>query len=341
MAKTAFSTSDTLTKKYWDEKLFRDIKKDTYFSKFAGDSKDSIVYEKRQLEKQKGDTIYFGLRMRLEGDGVEDGDVLEGNEEALNKYSHTLALKRYRHAVRDEGGLDRQRAMFSIDDESLDAIKTWGEEKIDKLTFDALFAARTKVFYTTSTGTAFAAPGTAKTALTASYGKLTLGVISLLKTWAKTGGARTYIPFRPVRIQGKDYYVMLCHPDAMYDLKASSAWQQAQREAMERGSSNPLFTGAAGVWDGVIIHEHESVPIAADAGASSNVPWAKCAFLGAQALCFAWGSRLKVTQKKFDYEEEHGYSIAFTGRAGRTAFNSLDFGSVELHVARTNVSGLV
>jgi hypothetical protein len=83
-------------------------------------------------------------------------------------------------------------------------------------------------------------------------GYLTLDMISWIKTWAKTGNNRAQTPFRPVKIDGKDYYVLIVHPDCMYDLKTLSAWQQAMREAEVRGKENPLFTNASAVWNGVI-----------------------------------------------------------------------------------------
>jgi hypothetical protein len=54
MAKTSFSTSDALTKKAWEEKLFRDSVKESYFSKFVSSGADTIVTEKTQLSKDKG-----------------------------------------------------------------------------------------------------------------------------------------------------------------------------------------------------------------------------------------------------------------------------------------------
>lgn len=340
MAKTRFETNNALTKKIFEEKLFRDVVKESYFTKFSGSDQSSIVYKKEDLVKSKGDTITFGLRMRLSGAGVTGRQQLEGNEESLTTHSNTVTLERYRHGVRDNGQLDRQRTAFNISAESRQAIQDWGSEKIDKLCFDELVTARTKALYTTSAGNTGATEATAKAALTVANGKLTLPLISFAKTWAQTGGGRAYVPLRPIRVDGKDTFVLLTHPDALYDLKTSSAWQQAQREAEARGKSNPIFSGAVGFWDGVVIHEHENMPIAADAGASSNVPWAKAVLLGAQSLCWADGERPSIVQEKFDYEEEEGYCWRATCGVARSEFNSLEYGSVGLYVARTNVSGV-
>ncbi len=329
MAKTAFSTSDPLTKKVWEERLFRDTQKESYFSRFMGKSAEALVHVKEQLTKTKGDNMTFGIRMRLKGDGVTSGQVLEGNEEKLTTHDFSVSLERYRHGVRDAGELDRQRTVFSIDEESVSALKTWGAEKIDSLCFDAIQTSPTKVFYAgtaTSTGT-----------LTATD-LVTPSLISRAKTWCKTGGNRGQTPLRAIRINGKNYFVFLVHPDVMYDLKQDPTFAQARREALERGKDNPIFSGAEAIWDGVVVHEHENIDLATNWGASSNVPGAKCVFMGAQSLVWAWGKRPRVVSENFDYEEEHGFAWAMTSRTAKPKFNNKDYGSVAINVARTRIS---
>lgn len=340
MAKTSFSTSNALTKKAWEEQLFRDMDKESYFSKFSGTTSESIVQVKTQLEKDKGDKITFGLVPRLTGAGVTSGTTLEGKEERLNDYSDSVTLEQYRNGIRDDGALSRQRAMFEIDNESKMRIKQWGTDKIDALHFTALLdRTPTHVAYLTS-ATAYdieTTAATAKAALTTSS-KLVPNFLSFVKTAVTTGLNRSIIPVRPVKIKGRSYLVLLVHPDVMYDLKTNSAYQQYLREAEVRGSENPIFSGAVAIIDGVAIHEHENCSIGTDAGAGGNVPWAKCELLGAQSLVTAWGKRPSVISENFDYENEHGYAIDMTLGIKKPQFNSVDYGSMAVYVARTQVS---
>jgi N4-gp56 family major capsid protein len=328
MAKTAFTTSNALTRKAWEEKLYRDTLKDSYFSRFMGEGAKSLVQVKTELTKTKGDNITFGIRMRLTGSGVTSGTILEGNEEKLTTYDFNISLEQYRHGVRDEGELDRQRAVFSIDEESRAALQGWGSEKIDELCFDALMTSPTKIFY--------GGDATVTTELVATD-LITPAMISKIRVWAKGGGGRSQVPLRPIRINGKDYFILLVHPDVMYDLKQDTTFSQARREALERGKDNPIFSGAEAIWDGVVVHEHENVPIVTTWG-SGAIAGAKCAFLGAQALCFAWGKRPKVVQKTFDYDNEHGYGWGMICRVKKPVFNSLDYGSIGVYVARTQIN---
>lgn len=348
MAKTYFSTSNDLTKKIFSESLYRDAKKESYFSKFVSSSADNIVHERTELSKDKGDEVVIGLRVRLTGTGVEEGTQLEGNEEALSTHAMRVVLKQYRHAVRDSGEMTRRRPAFDISEESVMALKDWMSEKVDQLHFDALGVGAgstasenpTKLFYKTSAGVLSTGTfATAKSALTVADSKLSLNMISFLKTYALTGGARSQIPLRPVKIDGKPYFVLLTHPDAVYDLRADASFQQAMREAEVRGKENPLFSGAVAIWNGVVVHEHESVVIGTDAGSTTNVPFAKAALLGAQSLCLAYGKRPELVQDQFDYFDQIGHAMSVIMGVKKSKFDSKDYGSVGVLLSRTNVSG--
>jgi hypothetical protein len=112
--KTTFSTSNALTKKLWEENLFRDVEIESYFvSRFMSESENNVVQVATELTKNQGDQITFGIVPNLTGDGVTSGQILEGNEEGLGSYDYSIVLEQYRHATRTKGKLDVQRAMFS------------------------------------------------------------------------------------------------------------------------------------------------------------------------------------------------------------------------------------
>jgi len=346
MSKTEVATGATLAKQVYDETLFRDSVKETFFgAQMMSGKGDKPVYVKSDLEKGKGETLVFGLRMRATGAGVTGDATLEGNEEKLNLYSLTSTLQQYRHAVRDEGALSRQRPAFDLEDEMVQAIKDWGTEKLDQLCFDALGIGSgatsdpTKVFYTTSAGLLAGSAATAKAALTAADSKISPAMVMGVKAWAKTGGGRAYVPIRGVKIDSKELYLITTHPDSLFDLKTNSTYQQFIRDAEVRGPTNPLFTGAVAIIDGTVIHENEKCAVATDGGGAS-VPWVKASFFGQQALCWGWGKRPKLIERDFDYGDELGKAWAVICSAKRSAFNSLDYGSVGLWMARSNIAGL-
>lgn len=341
MAKTSIATGNALTRKLWlakNEQLFRDAAKESYFlPRFGSEGKNSIVYEKKELMKERGDRLTFGIRMRLNGSGVGAGQTLEGNEEALTLHNYSVTMDRRRHAVRVEQGLTKQRVQADLEEEARMALKDWMSEYIDEQIFSSLRSTPTTVWYnnngTPTKGTAAAV----KADISASQDKLTPKLIRAVKTWAMTGGNRTQTPIRPIKVNGKNHFVLVCHPDALYDLKNDSTYEQYVREAEVRGSENPLFNGATAIIDNVVIHEHESAYIATDGGGASE-PYAECFFLGAQAICWAWGMREEMVMEEFDYKEEVGFGLGLNYAVGKTQFNSLDYGSVGVFVGRSQIS---
>jgi len=363
MANTTIATTDALRKEQWEEKLFRDTMVESFFmGRFAGYSVQNLLKgmpfdstpndilhvvtkleSKGKTKTREGDKITFGLIPRISPTthpGVTSGQTLKGKEVALTWYNFSLELERYRQAVSAGTPIDWHRAAFAMAPEGRAALLNWGIEKLDVLSINALdVSTYSKIFYKTSSGVQGTDTwATAKAALTAADGKLTPAMVSFIGAWCKTGGGRARVPIRPIYVDGKPYLVWVVHPDVLYDWKQDSTVFQAWREAQARGNDNPIFRGASYIWDNNVIHEYENITTGTDAGTGA-IPYAKCHVLGAQALCWAWGERPSLVEDTEDYEEELYYAWRMTGIAGKPNFNSLDYGSVMVALARTNVSG--
>jgi len=364
MALTSISTSDSARKMVWEETLFRDIIMQGFFGPKLGAnyvdslvkgveyeaSPNDILYVNEKLDgisatkANKGDKIMFTLLNRLSAvdyPGVTTGQTLEGKEVAISHYNFYLELQQYRNAFSAGTPIDWSRAAFQVPKASRDAALNWASEKIDLLCFNALdVTTYSEVFYKTSdTGPTVSceAAATAKAALSASASKLTPQFIDFVATNLKTGGARERWPLRPVKIDGKSYYIWLVHPDAMFDFSNDSTMQQAHREAMERGKTNPLFSGSTLVWKNNIIFEHELCTTGTDGGGAS-VAWATCYILGAQALCWGWGKRPSITEYTKDAGNELYHAIDMIATVGKPNFNSITYGSALAYVSRTNTA---
>lgn len=342
MAETIFTTDNALTKKVWEEKLFREVMPEAFCSNMMGTGPEAAIHVKTQLEKGQGDKITFGIAARLQTEGVTGDDQLEGQEEALVTYSDDVTLDQYRNAVLVRGKLSRKRAAFSITDEAKFMVKQWMAEKIDKLCFNALVASPSLVVYrdggASGALTKTSTPSTAQGALTAANSKLNLQTFTYLRTLAKGGNDRAFSPIRPIKIKGKEYYVLLCHEDVLYDIKNDTNFTAAQRECQERSADHPLFVGATALYDGVIVRTHEFLHHASDGGAGS-VDWAKCVLMGAQSLVWAWGERPTVEMQEKDYGNKTGYAISMIAGVTKPQFNGQDFGSFGVYLARTKVNG--
>lgn len=229
--------------------------------------------------------------------------------------------------------------MFDIDSESRAALVEWGSEKVDKLLFQAALTAPTRILYPNNSYSA-------TTDLTATD-VITPDLISKLKVGAMTGWAGRQIPMRPIKINGKAHYILIVSPDVKFDLEKDPTYAQAVREAEARSKENPIFTGALAMWNNVVVHEHERMGELADVrtfGADGLLAGSTCLFMGAQALCLAWGQRPNVVQESFDYGNEHGFAIEMIAKAGKPKFTepngsgAADFAVAAIKVARTKTS---
>jgi len=153
---------------------------------------------------------------------------------------------------------------------------------------------------------------------------------------------------RPIMVNGKKHYVMLIHPLQAKDLREETAWLQAQREANVRGEANPIFTGAYGVWDNVIIHVNDYAAVrygestqnttseyfdnASDVCAS-GVAVARGLFCGAQAGLLAFGKMPSFTEKSHDYNTKYGVHTDVIYGVKKPTFNSQAFGCITVDTA--------
>lgn len=62
-------------------------------------------------------------------------------------------------------------------------------------------------------------------------------------------------PIERVKVNGRMLYVMLISQEQARDLKADPAWRTGHENADVRGLENSIFSGALGVWDGVLLVE--------------------------------------------------------------------------------------
>lgn len=339
MATTQYGVNHPLAVKLWSKKLFYESLKQCWMNKFFGNDSNSLIQIKEDTQKSAGDRITQGLRMQLTGNGVEGDNTLEGNEEALATYSDNLLINQLRHAVRSDGKMSEQRVPFSVREEARLGLQDWWADRIDTAAFNQL-AGNTGVTDTRFTGhnatVAFSTNnvvypnGLTTEAQVASASASNVMQLKFID-WA-VEKARTNTPaVRPLKVDGEDKYVMFLHPYQVVDLRTNSntgQWLDIQKAAMQGGqiSKNPIYTGALGEYNGVVLHESTRVP-AVTAGVRRAI------FCGAQAGMLAFGqgggqNKMEWVEEMFDYGNQLGVSAGMIWGLKKTIFNSQDFGTI-------------
>jgi N4-gp56 family major capsid protein len=361
----------------WQKELYKDVIDNLYFTQngLMGEGEDNIVQIKKDLMKQNGDQITIPLTAKLSGNGVTGDAELEGNEEAISPYSDAIVISQKRFAVRLTGKLDEQMNAFDMRQDAKNKLSVRLQEFIERQIFFKLAGVNNtsltdinNVIVAADCAWSNAPDRVPNADTTAGYGPrylqadytagslattdlLTPALISMAKVKAMTASPQVL----PLKISGRNYYVMFIHPWQAMDLKNNATFAQAQREADVRGDENKIFTGALGIWDGVVIKEHEYVPFLDVTGGlggdmdnfyeavGSGTDFANDAFrallCGKQAVAFAQCKNDNGwVEETFDYKNKVGFATGIIGGIQKVTFNSKDYGVIAVDTYATHIN---
>jgi N4-gp56 family major capsid protein len=344
MATTEFALNHPLAVRLWSKVLDAQTINETWFERFVGTSKNSLIYKKTELSKDAGSRLTFGIRRLLQGAGVEGDGILEGNEEAFSTFNDDLYINQLRHATRSAGKMSEQRVPFSVRAEGNDALALWWADRKDVSLFNHL-CANTAQSDTRFTGhnsiTAIDANHIVSDAdrtigdqsLSTSANIFDIRLLDQAKVLASTLRFRssTESNIRPLRIDGKPKYVAFLHPTQVRDLKTrtdAGQWLDITK-AVYQGSreNNPIYDGAIGEYNGVILHETPHITQGLDSTTGASVTNTRRAvFCGAQAMCLGYGKgqqgSIDYFEELFDYGNQLGISGGLIWGMKATTYNS-------------------
>lgn len=339
---TNYGVGHPLAIKKWSSELMVEALKKTSLLQFMGKGKDNVITIKTDLkESDGGDRIRVGIRSQLRGDGIQGDGTLEGNEEALETFYQDVLIDQLRHAVRSGGKMSEQRIPFSVRNEARDGLADWWADRIDAWGFNQL-AGNTAVTDGRYVGfNATVAPdsdhvtyhdsgSTAEVSISNStVAKFNLNVIDS----AVEKGKVAKNALRPIMINGKKHFLMFIHPFQVTSLRkttTSGLWQDIQKSALQGGETtdNPIFTGALGMYNNVVLHENIRVPVS-----PTNSSVYRSILCGAQAASIAFGRDFgkevfSWVEELFDYKNKLGVAAGCQAGMIKTRFNGSDYGTV-------------
>lgn len=329
----------------WAPGLFAQAENQTFFGGMEGEPGSSMpIIRRDEFGKEAGDTIRFDIVLALTGAGLtgdSSSSLLEGNEEALKFRQTTITVDSLQHAVRWTKLVDKT-ITHNMRTTAQNQLAKWLAGKLDAQIFNELTGqSGATTMPTANKWAAGSATSRATVADSNTGGRLTLDTLTEAKAYAQVE-----LKLEPVRVDedGNEYFVLVAHPYTIMSLKRDDAkWAQAQREAQVKGPTNPLFTGAAGIWDGVIIKSSNRVPRSLN-GNSPDIQVADNIFMGAQALSRGYGSYPDWTEELFSYGQEAGIAtwtlvgnklnvFDLTSGGGAAAANFTAIGSMVLYAS--------
>lgn len=360
MANTVFDVNSPETVKLWSKKLHVEALKKTYFKRFVGSDDRSLIQEITDLKKSAGDRVRVQLNKLLTGAGVLGDAILKGNEESLSFFTDDLLIDQLRHAADAGGRMTQQRTLHDLRTICMNRLSDWMAQRWDRAfmlqlagytgtevsEFGEVYDG-TDVRYTGQNATLapsanrhfFSEAGaTADEDLDATGDNMALSLIDDLVKEAKEASPQ----IKPVRTAGGEYYVMFLHPRQVRDLRqdASTAgnWFDIQRARIEGGEldSNPIFTGALGIYNGVILHESTRVPQGVNSSTGAPIANVRRAiFAGAQAGAVAFGKgdsagSMNYAEELDDYGNQLGVAAGCICGIKKTRYDGEDFGTLVL-----------
>lgn len=364
----------------WQKQLFLDAMDLLFFKRtnMMGEDENNIIRVKT-VKKGQGATDNFGITVKMgPTDGVSGDNELEGRESAIVGYSQSIVLDQFRTAVRLKGRLDEQKAAYNMRMDAKSKLATRLAEfiemqiflKLGGVTNPTLTDVAGNVLGYLDDGQALATWSNSPTVISntdtnAGYGArylcadysngatslattdlMTPEMISRAKVKALTASPRVL----PLRVDGREAFVMFIHPWVAFDLRRNAEWNQAQRDANIRGEKNPIFSGAIGIWDGVIIHEHPYCPFldisvaghnfgTADAGTDyAAVDCFRSLLCGRSAAGILQGSSdAGWVEETFDYQNKVGFSTSWMAGINKIVFNSKEYGVITIDTSATSL----
>jgi N4-gp56 family major capsid protein len=371
MAQTLVGVGDPKAVKRYSAFLAVDVGRESYFNrKFMGRGADAQapIQMLDSLENDAGDTISYDLVMQLKMQPVEGDQILRGKEEDLKFYTDMVLIDQMRGGVNTGGKMTRKRTIHDLRAVARVRQSEWWARVFDELFFMYLGGTRGvnadfiyPLTYTGFAGNPFVAPdtnhilfgGAAGAFATSDAGinntdGMTRDVIERASARAAVmGGGTSGIPaIEPVRIDGEDHYVTVMHPYQEYALRSdttTAGWLEVQKAAAAaEGRNNPIFKGALGMINDVVLHSHKAIPNITGLF-SIGVNAYRALFMGRQAAVVAFGS--PGTGLRFDWNEEtedRGNQVVITTSSicgiKKTSFNTVvngapqqsDFGVIAL-----------
>lgn len=324
---TIIGINDPIAVKRYSAVLFTDIAKESYWSsRFESKSPDAPVPIQvlTELENDAGDTINYDLFVQLKQKPVYGDDVLRGKEEKLRNFSDKISIDQVRCGVNAGGRMTRKRTLHNLRTIARQKMAEWWARWSDEVKFIYAAGARganedfiedtdytgfasNSLFAPDSDHLLFGGDATAFNNISTDDG-MSLALIDRAVTKATTmgGGTDGKIKVRPIRMNGENRYVCTMHTFQEHALRTASStlsWADLQKALVTaKGTNSPIFTGALGMYRGVILHSHQNVIRFNNAGADGAQPAARAMFLGAQALVAAYGS--PGSGLRFDWNEE-------------------------------------
>lgn len=356
---TYFELSDPETILKWERDLYVEVAKRTPFLNpkmgLIGDDATALCQRKKKVFETGGTQATITVRRQLRQLPTYGNQVLRDREEGLRTATFPFYINQVRHATAINGRITRQRVNWDVWKESLTALGDYFKVVMESAAMMHLAGITVDIrtagewyHHGAHLGATFSnvprAPDTKHIIRVHDHatddlvGADTSAILDTDTCSRLVAVAKTLpIPIRPAMIHGQELYVLFVHPWQVAHLKDNSKWLARMRDTIKGGAinGNPLFTGALGIDDGVLMVENQYIPAGVD-GSSVRVSNARRAvFCGAQSLVlglakeFEDENTFQNDQESWDYANNKGVAATILAGIACPAFSVAEQGTTE------------
>lgn len=361
MATTSYPVNDALAVKLWARVLETEALKYTAIRPLIGTDENSVIHLQTATSKGPGDQITYGIVMQLAQAGFTENQLAEGNGEALTTYSDALLINELMGVVgvKSRRTIDQQRIPWDLRDTAKGRLRDWYAKRYSLAFFNQVCGNTviTDPRFTGLNATIAASAtriirqsGRASDDLLTSADTFTLGLIDAAKEAAITATPQ----IRPIQYKGQamreggrsdfnntleDMYCMYLHPYQITSMRRNTStgqWQDLQKSAYMglKQTGNPIFSGAIGIYNAVILRSAFDVTTGISAATGAAVTTVRRAvLLGAQAAMMGFGmdngpTKITWNEELFDHKRRLEISALTIHGLKKTTYNSVDYGTI-------------
>lgn len=352
-------TGDPRTPLQHQREIFKEYILSCFFKELVGkrgSGKPIIIDEAQFGGRGAGDTARFHFVPQVYGEGIEGQNAsITGNEDVIEEFSMDIRVDQIAKAFKSKGKVTKLRTIIPLRDEFKTQLSNWFRWRTELDMVSALTgyttdgvtklegAARDSTPLVVGEGRCFrpdyasskfttvevSEANSTNAALLSAFAAgdiMNTEILDNLQNLAKTAGK---YPMKPIRLKdGNEYYMLVLHPKAAVQLRQDARWEKralATYNGAKTLESDPIATGAMGVWEKIIVKEADHISTATN----GTLTIARNLLLGADAALMAYAQTLDYNEDMHDYKRIFG--VAADEIRG---FKKLQFDGVDLNIAQ-------
>lgn len=305
---TDLDLTNPAVKLLWDSSLMVGVAKRTPVINddygLIGDTENNLIQRKRDIFKEGGTRATVTLVRELQDPPLYGNEEARNREEGLRLPTFPFEINQVRKPVAMRGRITPKRVSWNVWKTTQEQLARYWAPLMESGLFlhgagitTNIKTANERFHDGSSLANTFSnAPRTPDAAhIYRPFGIASDDLVALNKaatfdldlvTEVRTRAGMLPLPIRPATIHGQELYVWFLHPYQVAHLKKNSRWLALMRDTIRGGEidGSPLWRGALGIYDGVLLIESPHIPPGVDGSGVRVANVRRGIFCGAQAF---------------------------------------------------------